>query len=185
MIWRLLRGIFAVIAAATGLLLAYSFIYALEGTTSPAPTNPLGELGTSILWMLPWTLLYCSGLEDFVALTQQASVFWLGLVPALASLYDFERLTSSGLLTKVAMPLLATLGGSLPHVFRRIAFVFTMCSPVAGVAGVVILYYAFRILLTSAFSTRAIGFLTVLFAAACLGSGLMSIALFWRRASVK
>lgn len=65
-------------------------------------------------------LLYCSGLEDFVAVTRKTSVFWLGLAPALAFLYYLDRYTSSDTLTKAAMPLFATVGGLLPHVIRRI-----------------------------------------------------------------
>lgn len=52
MMWRLLRGICSVTAAVTGLLLAYGFIYAMEGVTTRIPTSPLRELGTTSLWMV-------------------------------------------------------------------------------------------------------------------------------------
>jgi hypothetical protein len=176
MIWRLLRGVFSVMAVAAGLLLAYGIAYAMEGMTTRIPKTSINELATTTIWMLPWMFLYCSGLEDFVTVTGQAFVFWLGLAPALAFLYYFERHMSSGLLTKTAMPLLAIVGGVLPHVFRRLIFVFAILPFVAGIAALVVLYYTFPSLLRFSFATRTIGFLIVLFEAACLGSCALSAA---------
>jgi len=181
MIWRLLRGVFSVTAVATGLLLAYGVTYAVEGMTARIPKTSINELATVTVWMLPWMLLYCSGLEDFVTVTQQASLFWLGLAPALAFLYHFERYTSDGLLTKTAMPVLVIVGGLLPHVFRRLIFVFAVLPFVAGIAALVVLYYTFPSLLTFSFATRTTGFLIVLFEAACLGSCALSAAFLRRR----
>jgi len=84
MIWRLLRGVCSVTAAMTGLLLVYGFVFAMEGMTTRVPMTALHELVTVTLWMLPWMMLYCSGLEDLVTVTRRATVFWLGIAPVLA-----------------------------------------------------------------------------------------------------
>jgi hypothetical protein len=183
MVWRILRGVSSVTAATTGLLLVYGVVYAMEGMTTRIPTSSLRELATTTLWMLPWILLYCSGLEDFVTVTRQASVFWLGLAPVLAFLYFYEGLTGSSSLTKVAMPLLAAVGGLLPHIAQRIRFVFTVLSLVAGIAGFVILCYTIGTLVsaTTSFSTKGIAFVFIVFGTTSLTTGVLSIALLRRR----
>ena len=183
MIWRLLRGVFSVTATTTGLLLVYGIVYALEGMTTRIPITSPRELATTTLWMLPWMLLYCSGLEDFATVTRQASIFWLGLAPALAFLYFYERHTGSSVLTKVAMPLLATVGGLLPHVVRRIKFVFTLISLAAGIAGLVVLYFTVDTLVssTSSFATKGIGLVFVAFGTASVATGVLSVASLSRR----
>jgi len=60
----LLRGISGVTAALTGLLLVYGVIYAMEGMTTRIPSSPSHELGITTLIMLPWMLLFSSGVED-------------------------------------------------------------------------------------------------------------------------
>lgn len=139
---------FHITAAATGLLLLYGVVYAMEDMTTRIPISPLRDLGITTLLMLPWTMLFCSGLDDFGAVTRQGWVFWAGVTLALAFLYYFERSTSSSIAAKIAMPLLATAGGLMPHVIRRIRLLFTVFSFAAGVAGVVVFYDA----LTSYFS---------------------------------
>lgn len=176
MVLRILRGISRVTAAVTGLMLAYDFIYTMEGITTRLPMSPLHELLITTLWMLPWMLLVCSGAEDFGTVTRQVSVFWVGVTVALALLYYFQRYTSSSVLTKAAMPLLATAGGLLPHVVRRISIVFTIASLVAGIAGLVVLYLALTTLLTSSFATKGIGIVVITFAMASLVSGVLSVA---------
>jgi hypothetical protein len=54
---------------------------------------------------------------------------------ALVFLYYIERNTTSTILTKVAMPVLAVAGGLLPHQIRRLRFVFSVCGLAAGIAG--------------------------------------------------
>jgi hypothetical protein len=183
MIWRLLRGVFSVTAATMGLLLVYGVVYAMEGMTTRIPTTPLRELATTTLWMLPWILLYCSGLEDFATVTRREWIFWLGLAPALAFLYFYERHTGSSVLTKVAMPLLVTVGGLLPHVVRRIRFVFTALSIVAGIAGLVVMYFTVGTFVssTSSFATKGIGFVFAAFGTASVGTGLLSLAALRQR----
>jgi hypothetical protein len=171
-----LRGISKVTAAVTGLLLAYSFIYTMETIATRIPTIPLRELSVTTLWMLPWMLLFYSGVEDFGAVTRQRWVFWVGVGVALALLYSFEHYTSDRGLTKAAMPLLATAGGLLPHVVRRIKMVFTVVPLVAGLAGVVILYLGLTTLLTSSFTTKGIGVVVITFGMASVAAGVLSVA---------
>jgi len=117
MILPALRGISKFTAGVTGLLLVYEVVYAMESMTTRIP-NPWQELAITTLWMLPWTLLFCSGLEDFGIVTQKAWIFWVGTILALVLLYYFERNTTSTILTKAAMPVLAVSGGLLPHAIR-------------------------------------------------------------------
>lgn len=177
-----LRGISSVAAAVTGLLLVYGIIYAMEGMTTRLPMSPLHELGITTLWMLPWTMLFCFGLEDFETVTRQAGVFWAGVVVALVLLYYFERNTSSSIVTKTAMPLLATAGGLMPHVIRRINFVFIVLSLAAGIAGLVVFYVAGSSYLSgSSFQTKSIGLMVLAFGTASLIAGVLSVALLRRR----
>ena len=65
--------------------------------------------------MVPWTILFCSGLEDFGAVTRRPWVLWAGAMLALILLYHFERNTSSRDVTKIGMPLLATAVGPVSY----------------------------------------------------------------------
>ena len=182
MTWLALRGISRVTAATTGLLLVYGVVYAMEGMTTRIPTSPLRELGITTIWILPWTMLFCSGLDDFGTVTRQNWVFWAGVTLALAFLYYFERNTGSSIVTKIAMPLLATAGGLMPHVIRRIRFLFTVFSLAAGVAGLVVFYVALTSNLSgSSFATKAIAFVVFAFATASLITGVLSVASLKRR----
>ena len=178
------RGISRVTAAATGLLLVYGVVYAMEGMTTRIPMSPLRELGITTVWILPWTMLFCSGLDDFGTVTRQNWVFWAGVMLALAFLYYFERNTGSSIVTKAAMPLLATAAGLLPHVVRRIRFVFTVFSLAAGIAGLVVFYLVLAMLFSasaSSFATKGIGVVVVAFGTASLATGVLSVASLWRR----
>jgi hypothetical protein len=179
---RILRAIAGVVAAATGLLLNYGFIYATEGMTTTVRVSQLHELGISTLWIVPWTILFCLGLEDFSAVTRRPWVFWAGAMLALILLYYFERNTSRGTVTKIGMPLLATAVGLLPHVIRRIHFVFNIFAIAFGVAALVIFYSAASSYLSgSFFSVNAIGFLVLTFGTSSFIAGVLSVALLRRR----
>ena len=175
------RGILSIVAAATGLMLTYGFVYAMEGMTTRVPMTQLHELGISTLWMLPWTILFCFGLEDFDTVTRRPWVFWAGVILALILLYYLERNTSSGTVTKIGMPLLATTVGMLPHVIRRIRFVFIVFSIAFGVSALVLFYFVVNSHLSgSSFSTRGIGILVLCFGTSSLISGVLSVTLLSR-----
>jgi len=174
MILPALRGISKFTAGVTGLLLVYEVVYAMESMTTRIP-NPWQELAITTLWMLPWTLLFCSGLEDFGIVTQRAWIFWVGTILALVLLYYFERNTTSTILTKAAMPVLAVSGGLLPHAIRRIRFVFVICGLAAKVF--LFLYFAFSTLLssTSSFANRGVALLIVAFGTSALATGVLAV----------
>jgi hypothetical protein len=173
-----LRGTSKVTAALTGLLLVYGIVYAMEGMTTRLPMNRLHELVITTLWMLPWTLLFCSGFEDLGKVTRQAWVLWVGMTLVLALLYYFERNTTSAVLTKAAMPLLATVGGLLPHAIPRIRFIFTVCCLAAGIAGIVVLSFALSTFFSPShsFATQGIAFVIFVFGTASLTTGVLSVA---------
>jgi len=173
-----LRGASKVTAGLTGVLLVYGFIYAMEGMTTRLPMSRMHGLLIATLWMLPWTLLFCSGFEDIEKVARQAWVLWVGMALVLALLYYFERNTTSALLTKAAMPLLATVVGSLPHTIPRIRFIFTVCCLAAGVVGVVVLRIALSAYFSGSYSSanEGVAFLTFTFAAASVTTGVLSVA---------
>ena len=183
MILRVLQGLSKVTAALTGLLLVYVVVYAMEGMTTRLPMSQPHELAVTTLWMLPWTLLLCSGLEDLEKTIGQHWVLWSGVTLALTLLYYLERHTSDAVLTKAAMPLLATLIGLLPHVIRRISFVFVVFSLAAGIAGLVLSYFflASRLISGSTFATNEVAILVLSFVAASIATGVLSVAELWRR----
>lgn len=177
MVLSVLRGISKVTAGLTGLLLVYGSVYALEGMTTRLPTSRLHELGITTLWMLPWTVLLCSGFEDWEKVRRQAWIMWVGMTLVLALLYYFEKHTTSAVLTKAAMPLLATVGGLLPHVIHRIRFIFTICCFAAGIAGIVVLSYVLYGLVsfTYSFAAGGITLVVLIFGTASLMTGLLSV----------
>src|SRR6266702_1987714 len=103
----LLRGALRVTAAIAGLLLVYGVTYAMEGMTTRLPMSTTRELATSTLWMLPWTLLFCSGFDYFATLAKRQWVFWIGSFLLLFFVYYYDRNTTISGLTKAVMPVSA------------------------------------------------------------------------------
>jgi len=120
---------------------------------------------------------------------RKAWIFWVGIIVALALLYYLERHTSSGALTKAAMPLLATAGASMPHIVRRINFVFTVFSFAAGIGGLVLFYFLVsdRVYGSNPHSlaTRGIGVTIVTFGVASVSAGVLSVATLRRARHVQ
>lgn len=100
----------------------------------------------------------------------------------MALLYYFEHNTTSSTLTKTAMPLLATAGSVMPHIFQRIKFVFTAFCVAAGITGLAVFYFALTSHLAgSSFATKSIGFVILTFATASLVTGILSVSILMRR----
>ncbi len=171
-------GTSKITAGLTGLLLVYGITYAMEGMTTRLPTSRLHELVITTLWMLPWTLLFSSGFEDLGNVTRQAWVLWVGMTLVLALLYYFERNTTSTVLTKTAMPLLATVAGLLPHAIPRIKFIFTVCGLATGIVGIVVLSFSFSVYFSPghSFATKEIAFVVFVFGTTSLTTGVLSVA---------
>ena len=173
----ILRGTARVLAAATGLLLAYGITFALEGMTTRIPIAAARELATVSLWTMPWMLLFCSGVEDLATFIRKDYVLWLGAIAALLFLYYFGWHTTMSSLTKAAMPLLAVGVGLTPHFVRRMRFLFDLASIAAGIVGGYVLYMTLNTFLRSAshFATKFIAALFVTFILAGIMSGLISL----------
>src|SRR5579872_3383655 len=101
MVITVLRGISRITASMTGLILVYGISFAMEGMATRVPKPLLHELATTTLWMLPWALLFSSGVEDFGTFAQRPSVFWVGIVVVLVLLYYLEHYATDFMLTKV------------------------------------------------------------------------------------
>ena len=123
-------------------------------------------------------LVFCSGFDDFATLAKRQWVFWIGSFLLLFFVYYYDRNTTISGLTKAVMPLLACIGAVLPHVFRRVSLVYTVCSVLAGICGIVVLYFVFQTFLSpkTSFANGAIALVIVTFALASLGAGILSVA---------
>lgn len=103
-------------------------------------------------------------------------IFWLGSVAGLALLYCLEHYSITDRNpTKFVTPLVATIGGSLPYIIRRLSFVFTVFSFAAGIAGLVVLYFeASAFLSGSSFATRFIAFLIIAFVISSIATAILT-----------
>lgn len=173
----ILRGAARILAAATGLLLAYGITFALEGMTTRIPTTAMWELATGALWTAPWLLLFCSGLQDVVIVTGKQWVIWFGGIAALLFLYYFDHYTSLSLVTKTAGPPIAVAVGLIPHFIRKLGFLFVLSSVAAGAAGTLVLYNVAATLFspTTHFATKVIGVLLVTFSLSAIASGVLTV----------
>ena len=127
--------------------------------------------------MIPLTLLFCCGLDDIGTATRKASVFWLGVILLLILLSYFQGHTSSGVVTKTAMPLLATGGGVMPHVARRLHFLFIIISLAAGAAGLLAFYLVLTTYLSgSSLANEGIGFVLFGFAVASVSAAVLTVS---------
>jgi hypothetical protein len=172
------RGILSIFAACSGLLLIFGLIYAMEGMTTRLPTSELRELATASVFMLPLTLLFCSGLHDLASASKRDWLFWAGTVFLIVSLYYFSRNTSLAGLTKTIMPLVACLGAALPHVFHRISGIYTAVSVLFALCGVYVLYFVGQTIFTPgrSFATPAIACSILIFALATIAAGVLAIS---------
>jgi hypothetical protein len=160
----LLRGISRITAAGSALLLIYGISYAMEGMTTRLPETVLHELAFGTLYLLPWMLLFCSGIGDIAIFTRKRWAFWIGSLAGIALLCYLEHYSTDRTLTKIAMPLLVTLCGWLPYFIRSMNFVYAVCSFATGMAGLAVCYFEGSALLSGgAFATKSIGYLIIAF----------------------
>jgi hypothetical protein len=127
--------------------------------------------------MLPWTLLVCSGFDDFAMAAKRPWVFWSGCIAVLVFIYYLDRFTTAAAVTRAVVPLLACIVAALPHVLRRFSFVYTACSVLFAICGIVALGWVFRTVwsATTSFASGAIATMNALFAVTAIGAGLLSL----------
>jgi peptidoglycan/LPS O-acetylase OafA/YrhL len=183
----LVRGVSQLIAAATGLLLVFSLVYAMERMASRLPTTTARELIVATAFMLPWTLLFSSGFHDLSKATSREWVFWIGNALVLGFIYYYNRNTTEAELTKTAMPVVACACAVVPHVFRRTGFIYSVLCVLFAVCGVVVLYYATQTVLTPgrSFATPAIAAFLVAFGLSAISAGALTITSYIRRSSAR
>jgi hypothetical protein len=176
MIATLVRGILRIVAASSGLVLVFGIIYAMEGMTTRLPTTSFRELLVSTVCMVPWLLLFCSGLDDLTRIAERQWLFWVGSVLVLALVYNFVRYTSLQGLNKAAIPILACIFAIQPHIFRRVAFLYSVVSVLFGLCGMVLLFYSVQTYLGgSSFTSRPIAASVFSFAVSSIAAGVLSI----------
>jgi len=110
-----------------------------------------------------------------VKLTRNHYALWVGVV-ALVLLYYFDQYTSLSLLTKAAMPPIATGLALVPYFIKRLAFVFALSSLVIGLVSAAALCYfaATMVSPTAHFATRTIAVLIIIFCLTGITSGLLA-----------
>jgi hypothetical protein len=164
MILLVLRGLSRITAAVTGLLLLYGVIFTMDGMTTRIFASRGNEFVVTCLAMLPWTLLICSGLEDFQIVTRQSRLVWVGVFLTLALLWYLEQYTTEAIITRVGAPLLAMAGGLLPLGIRYTKFIFPVCSVAVSFPGAVVLYFVvFRFLDGAGVATEGADVVVILF----------------------
>jgi hypothetical protein len=123
-------------------------------------------------------LLFCSGLQDAVAVTGKQWVLWLGGIAALLFLYYFDHYTSLSLVTKAALPPVALAVGLIPNLIRKMSFLFVLTSLAAGVGGGLVLFNIAVTLFSpmAHFATKFIAVLIVTFCLSALTSGVLTVS---------
>ena len=173
----LIRGISQLIAAASGLLLVFGVVYAMEGMTSRLPMGMAKELAEVTIFMLPWALLSCSGFHDLSNAARRDWIFQAGSMFGLGFLYYLNRHTADSGVAKAAAPVLASAGAIVPHVVRRISFVYSALCVLFALCGIVVLYLDVQTFATgSTFATPVIAVLMVIFPLACITAGVLTVA---------
>ena len=170
------RGIFRIIAASSGLLVAFGLVYAMDAMASRLPITLLRELLMSVGFMLPWALLFCGGLDDLARITKRGWLFWAGSALILGFLYYLNRDTSLESLNKAGAPLLASVFAIQPHIFRRILLVYSLASVIAGLGGVFVLFLTAQSHIKGeSFANWSIAACVLSFAIFSIGAGVLSI----------
>jgi peptidoglycan/LPS O-acetylase OafA/YrhL len=183
----LVRGTSQLITAATGLLLVFWAVYAMEGMASRLPTTTARELIVTAAVMLPWTLLFSSGFHDLSKASSREWVFWIGNALVLGFIYYYNSKTTEAGLTKTAMPVIACACAAVPHISRRMRFIYSVLCVLFAACGVVVFYYAMQTVLTPgrSFATPAIAAFVLVFALAAITAGALLIASYIRRSPAR
>lgn len=182
MIAALIRGLSQLVAAISGLLLVLGVTYAMEAMTTRLPMGAAAELVISTTFMLPWTLLFCSGFHDLSTATKREWLFWAGSLLVVGLLYYFNRHTTEMSVTKGAMPVLACGAAAVPHVFRRLSFSYSIVCILFGLCGLAAAWSDIVTFTTaSSYATSTIAVLMVVFPLAAISAAGLSIASFFNR----
>lgn len=181
----MVRGISQLVAAASGLVLVFGATYAMDGMASRLPTGATREMVTITTFMLPWTLLFCSGLHDLSRTARREWIFWSGCLFLVAFLFFFNQYTAEARLTKLAMPWLACGLATLPHVLRRLSFAYSAVCSFIALCAIVVLYLDVRAFMSgSSFATSTIAALMVAFGLAGTIGGIFLIIPLWHRRQI-
>jgi len=176
MIATLGRGILRIAAASSGLLLVFGIMYAMDGMTTRLPTTGFRELVVSTAFMVPWTLLFCSGFDDLTLITKRQWLFWAGSVLVLVFVYYFDRSTSLQGFNKAGMPILACILAIQPHIFRRGALLYSLVSVLFGLGGILVLFYTMQMCFRGgSFTNRPTAVCVLSFAISSIAAGVLSI----------
>jgi hypothetical protein len=176
MISTLVRAISRIVAASSGLLLIVGAVYAMEGMTTRLPTTSFRELVISTGVLLPWILLFCSGFDDLAIIAKREWLFWAGSALLLALIYYCDLSTSLQGVNKAGVPILACILAIQPHIFRRVALLYSLVSLVFGLCGVLVLFYTVQTYLRgSSFTNQTTAACVFSFAISSIAAGVLSM----------
>jgi hypothetical protein len=133
------------------------------------------------------TLLFGSGFHDLSKAGSREWVFWIGNALVLGFIYYYNRNTTEAGLTKTVMPVIACACAAVPHIFRRMEFIYSVLCVLFAVCGAVVLYYAMQTVVTPgrSFASPAIAAFVLVFALAAITAGALSIASYIRRSPAR
>ena len=158
----------------------------MEGMTTRLPMGAARELAMVTVFMLPWTILFCSGFHDLSTAAKHEWIFWSGTVLVLGLLYFLNGYTTDPNLAKAAMPVLACASATVPHFFRRLSFIYSTLCVLFGLCGVIVFCWDTKTFMTgSSFATPVITALLVIFPIASITAGALLIDSFFRRSQQK
>jgi hypothetical protein len=180
----LVRGIAQLTAAVSGMLFLFGFVRDMGGLFQVFTTLQIAE---TVAFMLPWTLLLCSAFHDLSKAASQEWIFWAGSLLIFGVFFHVDRYEPNTISTRVAMSALACAGAMLPHVFRRLSFIYSVLCIVAGLVGIYTLYSFVRTFSRDLYAhDPSAAVYQSVFSAACItAGGFTTAALIYRARSLK
>lgn len=141
MIGSLVRGTAQLIAAASGLLFLLGYIHLWGGFFLASTTLQAAE---AVAFILPWTLLLCSAFHDLSIAFRREWIFWVGMLLVYGVFILICRYDPNTIATRAGLPALACAGATIPHILRRLSFIYSALCIVTALVGAYALYVFVR-----------------------------------------
>lgn len=179
MVSDFVRGATKLIAAASGMLLLFRYIH-MWGAAFPAATPR--QMAETVAFFVPWTLLLGSAFHNLSQAARREWVFWAGILLVFALFILVSEYTSNTVARRAGLPSLACAVAILPHVLRRLSWIYSAFCIVAGLVGMYTLYGFVRTFTTDLYAhDRAGAVYLLLFSVACIAVGGSAVAPLFHR----